>query len=322
MTEALRYARYHRDLSEGFAYGDKMLFDREGIVLQATQGGRTVYAEASPLPGHSKETIDDVLAILATPKLGDKKIPLPASLRWGLAGLAALAKEPAGFRRPLVSNALLSWHGVEATLSAYHRAKRAGFRSFKLKIQAARIEEQLRFLSEIAEEGIEAGVQARLDANASLRPAEASRLFAGLKLLPTHFVEYVEEPIVKSDWDHGVLAQSSVALAADESAGKADTWTAEHAPSIAIVKPMVRGSLEGPEGRRAIYTSTHEAEPGRRALIALLGAAGPREAMGLSTGYLFRENYLPDQAQWDRVPEISPEEKAWLDSLEWKDSPQ
>lgn len=320
MMEKLRYARYHRDLSEGFPYGDKMLFDREGIVLEGTIGGRTFYAEASPLPGHSAESLEDVLAALALPKVEAKKITLPPSLRLGLAGLRAQAEAPAKFRRPLLSNALLAWHGVEATRSAYARALKAGYRTFKLKIQPARIEEQLRFLTEIGQEAVEQGAQMRLDANASFRPAEASRLFAGLKLLPTNFVEYVEEPLLKSDWDHAALAQSPVALAADESAARDSTWEAEEAPTVAILKPMVRGSLEAVPGRRAVYTTTHEAEPGRRALIALLGAANLSETMGLSTGFLFRENFLPDQAQWEGVPPVSPEERAWLDSLEWKEN--
>ncbi|RYZ99629.1 MAG: hypothetical protein EOP11_19240 [Proteobacteria bacterium] len=315
MMENLKFAHYRRDLNEGFAYGDKVLTFREGIVLRAEFAGKVVYAEASPLPGHSLETIEEVERALL--KFNPKADPagLPASLRLGLAGLAAIAAA-APFRQPLFSNALLSWHGIEATRAAFVQAKRRGYSHFKLKLLSSRLEDQLRFLQEASDtESI-----FRLDANASLRPAEASRLFAALKTFRADFIEYVEEPLVKSDWDHDVLDQSPVALAADESAADPATWKAEYAPAIAIVKPTVQGTLDGPSGRRVVYTSTHEAEPGRRALIALLGARGIAEPAGISTGYLFRENFLPDQARWVALPPVQGNEQSWLDSLTWKDA--
>jgi hypothetical protein len=93
------------------------------------------------------------------------------------------------------------------------------------------------------------------------------------------------------------------------------------------VKPAIYGGLLSLEplvkeiesaGTQVVFTSSLECEPGRRALIAFLGLR-EREAAGISVGFLFEKNFLPDSPRWSELPATSAEELAWLNGLEWKD---
>ena len=55
------FARYKRALKQPFIYGKKALHSREGLIIcrNADDGSKT-FAEAAPLPGHSRETLDEI----------------------------------------------------------------------------------------------------------------------------------------------------------------------------------------------------------------------------------------------------------------------
>ncbi|MFX7029285.1 hypothetical protein ABTH93_20310, partial [Acinetobacter baumannii] len=56
MSEALYYAPFERPLLTPFTYGAKSLTERRGFLLKR---GNFV-SEASPLPGHSVDTFEEV----------------------------------------------------------------------------------------------------------------------------------------------------------------------------------------------------------------------------------------------------------------------
>lgn len=296
----LHFAPYEREFAEPYRYGNTTLPKREGVVLRGESGGRVFYSEASPLPGHS---LDTVASVLATLREGPPPFAATAALGFGLAGLRA-QESLAAFGAPIFSNALLPWRGLEATRALAQAQIQAGYTCLKLKILESALSEQLAFLREFP------ATKFRLDANGALSSAALAQLFQNVN--PAQ-IDYLEEP---GQWDDPLLAAAPISLAADETAAMP-----RPAASVVVIKPTVHGSLRTRGQHRVIYTTTLEAEPGRRALIALLARSSNREIAGLSTGFLFRENFLPDQPRWDALPAIGAPEQAWLDSLRWEKMP-
>jgi hypothetical protein len=121
-------------------------------------------------------------------------------------------------------------------------------------------------------------------------------------------------------------------LAADECAADPRFWRAllPSPASVFVLKPTIGGGLASlaekarmleEAGKKVVYTSTFEAEPGRRALVAfLLSLASPNVA-GIATGFLFEESFMEDRPLWEKIPAISPRELTWLENLPWKKSP-
>jgi hypothetical protein len=298
----IAYAPYIRAFAQPFAYGNVVATERKGFVVRGEVNGQLFYSEASPLPGHSRESLVDVAAALASLDVNNPVLPC---VRFALSTLRAQGRP---FHGPLFSNALLPWRGTEETTRLAREFLAAGYPILKLKILEAHLGEQLAFLEAHPD------VMFRLDANGALSEPGMLRLFQGIKGLR---VDYLEEPR-QGNWDSPLLAMAPVSLAADESLDEINLLRAKFPPKVLVVKPMVTGGAL-PPGRRLVYTTTLETEPGRRALMAWLGEDGTTEVSGLSTGFLFRENYLPDQPSWHALPPIGAGEQAWLDSLAWSE---
>ena len=200
----LHFAPYEREFAEPYRYGNIALTKREGVVLRGVSNGRVFYSEASPLPGHSADT---VAMVLATLREGPPPLGATAALTIGLAGLIA-QENLAAFGAPVCSNGLLPWRGLTATRALAREQIQAGYGCLKLKILEDALAEQLAFLDEFP------ATKFRLDANGALSAAALGRLFR--RVNPAQ-IDYLEEP---GDWDDPQLPSAPIALAADETAGK------------------------------------------------------------------------------------------------------
>jgi o-succinylbenzoate synthase len=327
----ISYARYSRPLKAPFRYGEKSLMAREGLVLRLDSPGGVLYSEASPLPGSSREELGQIEKLLeiasalalyeavldGAPVAGD----LPPALRFALEGFASQGSPTLS---KVESNALVPWAGAEKTLADIQAKKAAGFRTMKLKLFDESIEEQLELMAAAP------GVHFRLDGNRALSEEAVTRLFAGLEKIGPARVEYIEEPL--SHWRNPLLIRSPVALAADECAADPRFWKAilPSPASVFVLKPTVAGGLFSlaekaktleEAGKKVVYTSTFEAEPGRRALISFLLSLKSKNMAGVSTGFLFSESFLADQPVWEKKPALSPAESDWLENLPWREGP-
>lgn len=327
----ISHARYRRALKSPFRYGDKTLAEREGLVLRFDSPGGVLYSEAAPLPGSSREQLDQIeklLGIASSLTLYEAVLDnaavaadLPPALRFALEGFASQGSPSL---EKVESNALIPWEGAEKTLAGIQAKKSEGFRSIKLKVFSESVEEQLELMAAVS------GVSFRLDGNRALSEEAVTTLFKGIEKIGPERVEYIEEPL--SHWKNPLLAKSPVALAADECAADPRFWKAiiPTPASVFVLKPTVAGGLfslaekarllEG-AGKKVVYTSAFEAEPGRRALISFLLSLSAKHTAGISTGFLFAESFLPDQPVWEKKPALSPAESAWLENLPWKDGP-
>lgn len=335
----LFFAPYSREFKEPFFYGDKSISRREGICLRFESAAGTLYSEASPLPGHSRDSIEEVVAVLK--KLtheycaaivadeDDTADHFPPSLAFGIEALRAQRKLAELGGKPLRTNALVPWLGIKKSLELIWEKKAAGFATIKLKLMDNNAGEMLELLSSVEGKGI----QIRLDANRSLQEGTLRTFFQGLEKFSPVLIDYLEEPF--AHWRHPMLEKSPVALAADECAADPRFWRAilgqKTGPTVFVLKPTVSGGLFSlaekavelkEAGKRIVFSSALECEPGRRGLLSYLSLTGNLPPAGVSTGFLFRENFLEDRAHWEEIPGPNDSELRWLNGLAWEPLPR
>ena len=304
------YAPFERRLNEPFRYGGRELLSRKGFLLSRGGPGEGEIAEASPLPGHSPDSLEQVQAAL------EGNGPRTAALEFALSCLGAPEAGP----HEVQSNCLVPWRGLEGTLSAVESFLCRGFTHCKLKVSPENAGEIPPLIEKFPR------ARFRLDANQSLNPELLAALLRALEtkgLLSS--VDYLEEPYA-GFWNQAP-AHPGVSYAADESAPTA-LLSPRNRPSVLVLKPSVQGSLGGlaelmqkleKVGVRAVITSALEAEPGRRAILRFLSRRA-HEVAGMCAGFLFEESFFPDSPVFPSLPEPSKQERAWIASLPWKES--
>lgn len=253
---------------------------RHGVILVLRDDdGRVGIGEASPLPGFSRETLEqcrDELAVFTPrwPGLGAITIEAATAICAGLSSPAArfavatalldlLAQEAgvpmwrvldhdAASDAPVAAipcNGLVS--ELEHALEQVEQARTRGLETVKLKIgRPGRFAEELAVLQAIRKTHGD-GIALRLDANQAWSAAEAGERLAALRAIAP---EYVEEPT--DDWSGLIaLGRPPVPLALDESlSGLGDALGPDRGISelverahlrALIIKPMLLGFFEG-----------------------------------------------------------------------------
>ncbi len=291
-------------------------------MLQEKSASGTFFSEASPLPGHSIETISDVERALNEEAITEENISLPRSLRFAIEGLRA-QKNPG--KHIVRSNALLRWSGLAEARLQLKSFERAGYTHCKLKIPSQGWEDRLDLMEEFP------GICFRLDANLGLGPRGLENILHALasRNLFTR-VDYLEEPFA-GVWEQRAFRNGPLSLAADESAPTAaialGLLEAVNPPTVFVIKPTVAGGLYSltpfleritAANKRFVFTSALETEAGRRSILSFLSVQRS-EVCGLATGFLFRDNFLSDSYAWSSIPAPEAQELAFLNSLGWKE---
>lgn len=310
MTDRIFYAPYERKLREPFRYGSREIHSRRGFLLSKAAPAEGVIAEASPLPGHSQDSLEQVEAALT--RAGAPS----AALEFALSCLENSFTGPHEVR----SNCLVPFASIASAERVLEDFLRRGYTHCKLKLNpenALQVPHLIRSFPR---------ARYRLDANQTLNRDLLSAL---LKELETagHLssIDYIEEPY-SGFWNER-FPHPGVSYAADESASLA-LLSPHNPPSVLILKPTVQGSLEKlpplmrnleERGIRTVLTSALEAEPARRAIQRFLSCRA-HEVAGLSTGFIFSESYMPDQPALPEVPGPTEAEQAWIRSLSWREA--
>jgi O-succinylbenzoate synthase len=236
---------------------------RRGLVLRRAAR----LGEASPLPGRSVETIDEVVQALT---LGGSPPPSLDFARWSL----GVAFDAASIRSQTLledrATAIATARGAIAT----------GQRAFKLKVRSKDDAELALEIRALAPDAI-----LRVDAN---RAFESER-HVPWDVLARAAVEWIEEPCA----DSGSLVGTPVAIALDESvassAARALEDVADHRVAALVLKPTLLGAQETLRiaracralGGRVIVSHAFESEIGRRAAEELARRIDPAEIHGL-----------------------------------------
>lgn len=202
---------------------------REGILLR--QGNR--WGDAAPLPGWSRETLEEVKASLR----GSEDF-VPASLR---CAQEALVGDWVPLRKEVPLNALLDGN-ADQILAGAVRAYREGCRCLKIKtsrIDSAHLADLVGDIT-CKTEGL---CQLRLDPNRSWAFEETLRIAESLRDFP---IEYLEEPLAETHRLPELIVRSACPIALDETLREispADLPKFQGAAAL-VLKPTLMGGFE------------------------------------------------------------------------------
>ena len=315
--------RYELPLSEPLALRGMVLRRREGLLLELTGvGGAVGWGETSPLPGFSRENLDEAagqLHGLASSMVGreitdDRVDPdgsfgremdamdLAPSVRFGLElALWNLYAAYQGKSLPELMtpypkttvpvNALISGP-PERALEEARQARSAGYEAVKLKVGGRAVEEDVELVRALNEEQCDGAVALRLDANRAWSLEEAERFARGTANLR---LEYVEEPLADPSRLSSLASDYGVPVALDESLAGMEPEALEdrrYARAV-VLKPTLLGGISrtlrfaeyaSRLGMQTVISSAYETGVGTAALVALASGVGDGEVpAGLDT---------------------------------------
>ena len=304
---------------------------RQGFVMQISDElGHSGWGEISPLPGFSRETIEDVrsqfrelsgwLQGRSVPETCTQldgtfddwlaKLHLPASLRFGVEStvlnmLANARRLPLSVLlggkqlQTIPINALLNGSAEQILIRA-HDAHRNSYRAVKVKVGRSSIHDEISLIKQVA--GILGDtVSLRLDANQnwSIKDAlEFARGIAGCR------IEYIEEPCCTLAESREFSVSTGLPVALDESLLKLKTQELDNYSDIAavVLKPTLLGGIERAMqlarkakslGLATVISSSYESSLGILTLAQFAAVIGGQDMpVGLDTLSLFEQDLL------------------------------
>ncbi|MEM7477922.1 MAG: o-succinylbenzoate synthase [Planctomycetota bacterium] len=260
--------RFQIPLQRSLPLKDRVHTERSGILLE--RDGR--WAEASPLPGFSQETLDDVVAALR----GEKAEP--ASLQFALNSL----EQPELEQTEIPFNYLLLGHR-EQILEGARRCKQKGCRAAKLKVGRNSASDDIRLVRDVRKL-LGSEIQLRLDANQAWSYEQAVKFQEEI----TDFgIEYIEEPLTDASRLEELFRQTHVPYALDESLLEATAL--DRFPNVAalVCKPTILGTqlIEHllATGKKIVFSAAFESGVGITRIVQLAATHGPYTPAGLDT---------------------------------------
>jgi O-succinylbenzoate synthase len=242
---------------------------RQGVLLE--RNGQ--WAEASPLPGFSLETVDDVVA-----SLRGKQKP-PASLTFAFSAL----DEPLAAPISVPYNFLLLG-GSEKIADKVIDCQFSKCKAVKMKVGQDSLESDIQRVKEVRK-ALPDNIQLRLDANQSWDFEEA--VFFVESLADLDF-QYIEEPLRDPLRIEELFQLTGVNYALDESlvqAERLDPW-----PNAAalICKPTLLGGRQAVEklarlGKPVVFSAAFESGVGIMRIMQLAAEFSPDIPAGLDT---------------------------------------
>lgn len=326
---SFRCYKYRLPFAEMVQNSKTTFGSRQGIILEYIKDGFTYWGEAAPLPGYSRESLEEVEALLHDHKeaietaLGnddpvkavkpfyDEADPLPPSLQFGLDSLAyqiEADKEKVSLqqllfhknREQIPVNTLISLHS-DKLLNTLERHVGEGFKTVKFKI-GIDFAQELKKLNGIRSQYPDLNI--RLDLNQGWTLKEA--LQNSPKLSPLD-IEYCEEPLAKvTPENYEILSKhTDLPLALDESVVRCDFWpNLLPYTSFVILKPMLLGNfnkifetkrLADTLNNRTVFTTSLESGIGRHIIAILTSGLGTEKTgQGLATGKLLARDVYRD----------------------------
>lgn len=305
--------RYSLPLVAPLRLAGATLRRRKGLLMRLTaEDGAEGWGEAAPLPGFSRESVEEAAADLRTlaeaavgrgvgeAPPGSATGPVP-SARFGFETallnlraattsetLAEMLPTGAPVREEVALAALLSGSPEEVADGA-RRARAAGYRAAKLKVGARDVDEDAALARGVADL-LDDGVTLRLDANRAWSFGEAVEF--ARRTVDLRF-EYLEEPLAEPGRLPELVRETGVPVALDESlVGMEPGDLAHHRYARAVVlKPTLLGGLSrslrfareaSRLGMAPVVSSAYEGGIGSLALLALAARLGDAPA-GLDT---------------------------------------
>ena len=321
----LRYFKYRTPFKNPFKTSSGTFSNREGIILSFEYDGVKALGEVAPLPGFSRESLDQVEVILQQNKQyleqaflsGDGRQIINVldqihgfpSLSFGLDTLwhdfqakkvnKSLSEFLFGLKKPSIKcNATIGIQSEEEIISQIDKKKREGFETFKLKVGSDFSKEKsvLEFIRKTYP-----GIKLRIDANQAWDKETAVRNLNSIEGLK---IEYCEQPVSAENIEalNWVKERTEIKIAADESLGNKTRATAlieQNYCDLIIIKPALMGLFENitvtkelanTHNMEVVFTTSLDGIIGRNTSAVLASGLGsPTFAHGLATGSLLNE---------------------------------
>ena len=323
--------RYSLPLRRPLALKGATLRRREGLLLNLSgDDGSQGWGESAPLPGFSKESLDEsaqqlrrlALSLMGREVTGDwvdrdgafgwemdRTDPAP-SVRFGLETAVwnlYASHVGKGFpelvtpspRKGVPVTGLIPGPPANA-LEEARRMRDAGYRSIKFKVGVRTIAEDIRLVRALAEE-LGDGISLRLDANRAWDYEAAAQFMRGVEEIP---FQYIEEPLTDPGRLPELVHEFGVPVALDESLiGMEPGDLGEHPYGRAVVlKPTLIGGILSVLrmagralhlGMTPVISSAYEGGVGTAALVALAAGIGEYPVpAGLDTYRTLAEDVL------------------------------
>lgn len=275
--------RFRIPLTQPLVLKGQTYVEREGVLLE--RDGR--WSEASPLPGFSEGSIDDVVAALR----GEQ--PAPRSLKFALAAL----DDPFGSPIEVPWNYLLLGDRQQV-LAGVEKCKLSNCRAAKLKVGGREMHAAISLVREVREL-LPDSVQLRLDANQAWTLQEATSFCRSLRDIE---LEYIEEPLQDASLLEKLHSQTGVNYALDETLLRESCLDAWPNAAALICKPTILGGRETVErlattGKPIVFSSAFESGIGIARIVQLAAEFSPNIAAGLDTLDWLTSDLLKDPPQ-------------------------
>ncbi len=327
---------YTLQLDSPIRLGGVEMTERKGILLRfEAESGEIGWGDCAPLPGFSRETLDEARSALDTlaasfgehsldPRLFvdpagpvyralDAATP-PPSVRYALdlalwsMGAEVLDRTLAQGLHPEPAVALplcgLLQGDKKTILKDAAQMGKASYRAVKMKVGRGKMEDEIALVHEVRSK-IGAGVELRLDANRAWTMEEAKTFARGIKGAQ---ISFVEEPLQDPTGLPMLWMDTGLPIAIDETLhlpqGEAFIrgWVAAVVlkPTLigGIVRTLQLAAKARTVGARPILSSSYESGVGLRGLVAL-AAATDAEPAGLDTARRFKTDVLAQPLVFD-----------------------
>lgn len=310
---------YQLPFMKPFITAEHQISHRNGYWINLEIKEERFYAELSPLPSFSKESLAEAIEqfhytkeefLMRMQHQPDvfyewlHPLKLFASVEWVFSVLyeqyiAFKDAQPYGFRQKLnlfdstvPINAVLGIASLEESEILIKKNYAQGIRVFKCKASEAHLQELIPLLAQLM--GVFPDIQFRLDANGQWNPKNIHAITAELKSkhLP---IEYIEQPLFPCSVNEFRLLQSLslIDLAADEMLADAESASElidKGAARVLVVKPGLVGSFQ--RNINLIHrATTHDIKV---VISTLLDSAMNRELYALLAAYA---NYLSGDSE-------------------------
>ena len=261
--------RFRIPLKQRIGLKGRTYEEREGVLLE--REGQ--WSEASPLPGFSHETIDEVVDALR-----GKNTPPPA-LEFALSALDTSFSAP--LETPINSLLLGNRDEVLAQANACHDDNP---QAVKMKVGQRSTAEDAEIVRQVCECLPEA-VSVRLDANQTWEfeaAVDFARRTSDLKL------EYIEEPLREPERLEELCNQTAIKYALDETLAREQSLDKWPSATALICKPTLLGGRAAVErlaatGKPIVFSAAFESGIGIARVAQLAREFSPATPAGLDT---------------------------------------
>ena len=328
----LSYYAFKIPFISPFRISNQTLNTRNGIYIVFDTGDFRAYGEIAPLPGFSKETIHQVVAVLLENQRNLEQAILKNEVEQFISNLDSIHNFPSlsfGLdllmldlkskerskslfsmftdkdpKKPTVNGAI-GVLDVESSIAKAQSIIQEGINTLKIKVGVDQTKE-MEVIGAIRKRFPKATI--RIDANQAWTPKNALR---NLELFEAYDIEYCEQPVSKYDIKglKKVKNETSIPIAADESAlgfNEAKLLIEEHACDVIILKPSLFGRIKNcllikelciSNGVELVITTAFDTIIGRTITAVLAAHLGSdKYAHGLATGrYLQETIFLPQE---------------------------